>query len=53
MLTSHKGMKISEHDWSSFMKHLMDVAEVFKVPHAERDELIALIQTTKVDLVEA
>jgi len=53
MKTSHQGMRISEADWSVFLGHLDATVEAFKVPQAERDELVALVQSTKKDMVEA
>jgi hemoglobin len=53
MKTSHKGMKISESDWSAFLGHLNATLEVFQVPQAERDEVVAFVQSTKPDIVEA
>ena len=53
MKTSHKGMKISESDWSAFLGHLSDTLEAFQVPQAERDQVVAFVQCTKPDIVEA
>ena len=53
MKTSHKGMKISESDWSAFLGHLHATLEAFQVPQAERDEVVAFVQSTKKDMVEA
>ena len=53
MKTSHKGMKISESDWSAFLGHLNATLGAFKVPQAERDEVVAFVQSTKPDIVEA
>ena len=53
MKTSHKGMKISESDWSAFMGHLHATLEAFQVPQAERGEVVAIVQSTKNDMVEA
>jgi hemoglobin len=52
MKTSHKGMKISEDDWSAFLGHLNDTLEAFKVHQAERNEVVAFVQSTKPDIVE-
>ena len=52
MKTSHKGMKVSERDWSAFLGHLNATLEAFKVPQAERGEVVAFIQSTKRDIVE-
>jgi hemoglobin len=53
MKTSHKGMNLSEADWLAFMKHLYATLDAFKVQQPERDELVALVQNTKNDMVEA
>jgi hemoglobin len=53
MKTSHKGMKISESDWSAFLGHVGATLEAFKVPPAERDQVLAFVQSTKSDIVEA
>ena len=53
MKTSHKGMKISESDWSSFLGHVNATLEAFRVPGAERDEVVTFVQSTKRDIVEA
>ncbi len=53
MKISHKGMKISEGDWSAFLGHLNATLEAFKVPQAERDDVVAFVQSTKRDIAEA
>jgi hemoglobin len=53
MKTSHKGMKISESDWSAFLGHVNATLEAFQVPRAERDEVLTFVHTTKRDIVEA
>jgi hemoglobin len=52
MKTSHKGMKISESDWSAFLGHVNATLEAFQVPQAERSEVVAFVQSTKPDIVE-
>lgn len=53
MKTTHKGMKISEGDWSAFMGHLNATLDAFQVPQSERDDVIAFVQSTKSEMVEA
>jgi len=53
MKISHKGMKIAESDWSAFLGHVNATLEAFKVPQPERDQVVAFVQTTKGDIVEA
>ena len=52
MKTSHKGMKITERDWSAFLRHVRATLEAFKVPQAERDEVVGFVESTKRDIVE-
>ena len=52
MKTSHAGMRISESDWSAFLGHLNATLDAFAVPRAERDEVVAFIESTKRDIVE-
>ena len=53
MQTSHRGMRISENDWSAFLAHLNATLDAFRVPEVERDQVIAFIQSTRSDIVEA
>src|SRR6058998_2273517 len=52
MKTSHKGMKISEADWSAFLRHLHVTLDTFQDSEKERKEVLAFIQSTKADIVE-
>ena len=52
MKLSHKGMRISESDWTSFLEHADATLKTFQVPQAEYDEVVAFVQTTKADMVE-
>jgi hemoglobin len=53
MKTSHRGMRISEGDWTAFLGHLEATLDGFKVPRPERDEVVVFVQSTKRDIVEA
>jgi hemoglobin len=53
MKISHKGMKISEADWTTFMGHVNATLDAFKVPKTERGEVVAFVQSLKRDIVEA
>jgi len=52
MKTSHKGMGITGSDWDLAVKHLSDSLDKFKVPQKEKDEFLAIIASTKTDIVE-
>ena len=53
MKTSHKGMKITESDWAIFLGHASVTLDVFRVPSAEREEVVAFVLSLKSDIVEA
>lgn len=53
MPTSHKGMKISASDWEIFIGHLKACLESFQVPDQERGEVLAFIDSTRAEIVEA
>jgi hemoglobin len=53
MLLSHKGMKISVADWDAFIGHLNATLDAFQVPEQERGEVLAFIDSTRTDIVEA
>ena len=53
MNTSHKGMKISESDWSVFLQHAGATMEALKIPKQECDEVVAFVLSLKDDIVEA
>jgi hemoglobin len=53
MKLSHKGMGISEADWQAFLGHLNATLNIFEVPAPERSEVLAFVEGTKPDIVEA
>jgi hemoglobin len=52
MRTSHKGLGITEADWSVTVKHLGASLDKFKVGAQERGELVAALTKIKGDIVE-
>ena len=52
MVTSHKGMRISEDDWAIFTSHLHATLDKFKVPDQERSEVSAFMESLKGTMVE-
>jgi len=53
MKTSHKGMKVSESDWSIFLQHAGATMDALRVPKQERDDVVAFVLSLKEDIVEA
>ncbi len=52
MKTSHHGLGITSDDWDASAKHLVESLDKFKVPKAEKDELLAFVGTLKKDIVD-
>jgi len=52
MKTSHKGMRISESDWSTFMGHLNATLDALDVPQQEKDDVNGFVKSTMADIVE-
>lgn len=52
MKEAHAGLKISEKDWNIAGGHLVATLDKFKVPQKEKDEVLALVNSTKKDIVE-
>ena len=52
MKDSHKGLMISEKEWNVAAGLLVETLDKFKVPHAEKDEFLAIVVQAKSDIVE-
>jgi hemoglobin len=53
MKLSHKGMRITEADWQAFIGHLEATLGAFRLPDLERTDVLAFVQSTKADILEA
>jgi hemoglobin len=51
MRDSHIHLNITEGEWQAFMDDLTRTLDKFHVPVAERAEIVAIIQSTKGDIV--
>lgn len=51
MKTVHTGLKITEQDWETSVKHLNATFDKFKVPQKERGEVLQAISGLKPDIV--
>ena len=52
MKTTHAGLKITEKDWDTMVKHLNATLDKFKVPDKERGEVQGAVAGLKADIVE-
>ena len=53
MKTAHKGLGITEEDWTASVTHLAATFDKLKVPSKEKEELLAIVGSLKKDIVEA
>jgi hemoglobin len=51
MRDSHAHLDITEFEWQSFLDDLGQTFDKFAVPAAERAELLAIVESTKSDIV--
>lgn len=52
MKASHAGLGITEAEWEAAAGHLVASLDKFKVPEAEKKDLLAFVATQKNDIVE-
>lgn len=50
---SHRHLMITEGEWQAFMDDAQQTLDKFKVPEPERQELVAIIESTKEAIVVA
>jgi hemoglobin len=53
MLVAHRGMRISNADWTALLRHLNATLDAFSVPRQERGEVVAFVESTRREIVEA
>ena len=51
MRDSHAHLEITEFEWQSFLDDLHQTFDKFEVPAAERAELLAIVESTKSEIV--
>jgi hemoglobin len=53
MHDSHAHLEINEEQWQAFLDDFRQTLNKFNVPAAERAELLAIVESTKSDIVSA
>ena len=53
MTLAHRGMRISESDWTRFIGHLTETLAHFELGSAEVSDVLAFIESTRSEIVEA
>ena len=51
MRDSHADLDITEFEWQAFLDDLRQTFDKFEIPTAERAELLAIVESTKSDIV--
>jgi hemoglobin len=51
MADSHREMRITAGEWDAFMEDLDQTLTKFAVPEPERGEVVAIVESTKPDIV--
>ncbi len=51
MYDSHAHLDITNDEWNAFMADLQQTFDKFQIPETERKELIAIVESTKKDIV--
>lgn len=51
MRDSHIHLKITEEEWRAFLDDLLQTLDKFQVPAVEQGELLAIVASTKQDIV--
>ncbi len=52
MTLTHKGMQISESDWTVFLEHAGATMQALQVPQQECDDVVAFVLSLKDEIVE-
>lgn len=53
MVESHRELQITPAEWRAFMEDLNDTLNKFDVPQQERSEVVAIVESTRDDIVVA
>jgi hemoglobin len=51
MLDTHRDLMITSEEWQAFMDDLQQTLDKFNVPQAEQSELVAIVESTREDIV--
>ncbi len=51
MLDSHQHLQITPAEWEAFIDDVLQSCERFEMPQRERDEVLAIVQSTRGDII--
>jgi len=52
MKTTHVGLSITETEWQANMRYMTEALERYEVPLKEKEEVLAIVENMKRDIVE-
>lgn len=52
MTLAHRGMRISDSDWQRFTGHLKATLASFELAEPEANDVLAFVESTKIEIVE-
>ena len=51
METSHRHLRITPGEWDAFMDDVTQTLDKFEVPPIERAQVVAIVESTRADIV--
>src|SRR5215475_7558164 len=52
MKLAHRGMRIDDRDWQTFVSHINATLDDFKAPSQEKSEVLGFVESLKKEIVE-
>jgi hemoglobin len=52
MKTTHAGLNITEDEWKASTRYMAEALDKYRVPREEKEEVLALVERMKQDIVE-
>jgi hemoglobin len=52
MKTTHAGLGVTEDEWKENMKYMAEALDKYKIPKREKEEVLALVEHMRRDIVE-
>ena len=52
MKLAHRGMRIDDRDWQTFVGHINATLDHFKAPSQEKSEVLGFVESLKKEIVE-
>ncbi len=50
--TSHSGLNVTEDEWQLNVRYMVEALDEYKIPQKEKEEVLALVEDMRRDIVE-